>query len=67
MAVKIEIKKCNNISQGVVVILLKMRINDEMGVLVFAFFCEIFTVDLTFLHHFQMLNNTFENVTPKFI
>ena len=35
--IKIETIKCNNVSQ-VVVIRLKMRINDEMRVLVFSLF-----------------------------
>ena len=50
-----------------VAIRLKMRINDKMRVLVFVFFCGILTVDPTFFHHFQMPNNTFEDVTPRFI
>ena len=63
--IKIETRKCNNESQSVV-IRLKIRINGEKRVLVFALFCGIFTVDPTFSHPFQMPNNIFENVTPKF-
>ena len=49
------------------VIQLKIRINGEKRVLVFALFCGIFTVDPTFSHHFQIPNNIFEDVTPKFV
>ena len=59
--IKIETRKCNNESQSVV-IRLKIRINGEKRVLVFAFLCGIFTVDPTFSHPFQMPNNIFENV-----
>ena len=65
-SIKIETRKCNNESQSAV-IWLEIRINGEKRVLVFALFCGIFTVNPTFLHHFQMPNNTFEDATPKYL
>ena len=38
-----------------------------MRVLALALFYAFFTGGPTFLHHFQMPNNIFEDATPKFI
>ena len=62
--IKIETRKCSNMSQNVVN-RLKMRRNVEIGDLVYALFCRTFTVDPNFLLHFQTLNNIFEYETPK--
>ena len=39
--------------------------NDEMGDLVYGFFCEILTVDPKFLSYFRMLIKVFEYEIPK--
>ena len=56
---KIETRECSNMSRSVVS-RLNWRINDEMRVLVFAFFL------WNFPHHFQP-NNNFKYETPIYL